>query len=71
MKPFDNDRRDSPPRHRPGPFGPARILLPEDQKIETIRDNETTASALERMVDTGYSQLPVHTALVLQHLQAA
>ena len=47
------------PRHRPGPFGPARILLPEDQKIETIRDTETTASALERMVDTGYSQLPV------------
>jgi len=49
----------STPRHRPGPFGPARILLPEDQKIETIRDTETTASALERMVDTGYSQLPV------------
>ena len=47
------------PRHRPGPFGPARILLPEDQKIETIRDTETTVSALERMVDTGYSQLPV------------
>jgi predicted transcriptional regulator len=46
-------------RHRPGPFGPARILLPEDQKIETIRDSETTASALNRMVDTSYSQLPV------------
>lgn len=52
-------RRDDTPRHRPGPFGPARILLPEDQKVETIRDTETTASALERMVDTGYSQLPV------------
>ena len=46
-------------KHRPGPFGPAQILLPDDQKIEFIRDTETTASALERMVDTGYSQLPV------------
>ncbi|QDT14612.1 CBS domain-containing protein [Alienimonas californiensis] len=51
--------RDTSVRHRPGPFGPARILLPEDQKIETIRDIETTASALERMVDTGFSQIPV------------
>lgn len=52
----------SAPRHRPGPFGPARILLPEDQKVETIRDTETTAFALERMIDTGYSQLPVVNA---------
>lgn len=44
---------------RPGPFGPARILLPEDQQVETIRDTESTSAALERMADTGYSQLPV------------
>ncbi|MEZ5940631.1 MAG: CBS domain-containing protein [Planctomycetaceae bacterium] len=46
-------------KHRPGPFGPARILLPEDQKIKTIRDTEITSFALERMVEEGYSQLPV------------
>lgn len=44
---------------RPGPFGPARILLPEEQNVEKIFDTETTASALERMIDTGFSQLPV------------
>lgn len=47
------------PRHRPGPFGPARILLPEAQKIEQIRDTKTTISELGRMLDTSYSQLPV------------
>lgn len=46
-------------RRRPGPFGPARILLPEGQKIETISHLESTASALERLSDTHYSQLPV------------
>jgi CBS domain-containing protein len=46
-------------RRRPGPFGPARMLLPENQKIETIPESESTASALERLADTGYSQLPV------------
>ena len=46
-------------RRRPGPFGPARILLPEGQQIETISETESTASALERLSDTRYSQLPV------------
>lgn len=44
---------------RPGPFGPARVLLPADQIIVTIQESESAASALERMADTGYSQLPV------------
>ena len=47
------------PRRRPGPFGPARILLPEGQVVQTIRDGETVASALERLADSGYDQLPV------------
>jgi CBS domain-containing protein len=54
-----NDADKETPRRRPGPFGPARILLPEGQKIETIRDSEPTALALERLADTGFSQLPV------------
>lgn len=48
-----------PPRRRPGPFGPARILLPEGQVVQTIRDVEPVASALERLADSGYDQLPV------------
>lgn len=47
------------PRRRPGPFGPARILLPEGQAVQTIRDAETVASALERLADSGYDQVPV------------
>ena len=47
------------PKRRPGPFGPAHALLPEDQKLETIKESESAVSAMERMVDTGYSQLPV------------
>jgi CBS domain-containing protein len=47
------------PRRRPGPFGPARILLPEGQVVQTIRDAEPVASALERLADSGYDQLPV------------
>lgn len=47
------------PRRRPGPFGPARILLPEGQVVQTIRDVEPVASALERLADSGYDQLPV------------
>lgn len=49
----------STPRRRPGPFGPARILLPEGQVALTIRDSEPVASALERLSDSGYDQLPV------------
>jgi len=50
---------DNAPRRRPGPFGPASALLPADQQVLTIRDNTIAADALERMVDSGFSQLPV------------
>jgi CBS domain-containing protein len=46
-------------RRRPGPFGPARDLLPEAQSIETIRDSEPVSLALERLADSGYDQFPV------------
>ncbi len=46
-------------RRRPGPFGPASALLPIDQQVITIPDDTLAADALERLVDTGYSQLPV------------
>ncbi len=47
------------PRRRPGPFGPASALLPVDQQVLTIPEDTPAVEALERMVDTGYSQLPV------------
>ncbi len=53
------EKKKGTPSKRPGPFGPAKDLLPQDQQLETIRDTETVASALERMVDSGFSQLPV------------
>ncbi len=49
-------------RHRPGPFGPAHLLLPKDQEL-LVLDGETLANnAIERMIDKGYSQLPVTNA---------
>ncbi len=53
------EKKKGTPSKRPGPFGPAKDLLPQDQQLETIRDTETVAFALERMVDSGFSQLPV------------
>ncbi len=50
------------PKRRPGPFGPALALLPTDQQVLTISDDTLAADALERLVDTGYSQLPVTNA---------
>lgn len=47
------------PARRPGPFGPAVDLLPRQQVIEKVRHDESVASALERMADNDYSQLPV------------
>lgn len=43
----------------PGPFGPVKDLLPKEQVIERVRHDESVASALERMADNDYSQLPV------------
>lgn len=49
-------------RRRPGPFGPAWALLPKDQN-PLVLDLQTLASdAIERMVDNGFSQLPVKNA---------
>jgi hypothetical protein len=44
---------------RPGPFGPARALLPKDQQPLVIRDDMLAYDAIDRMVDNNYSQLPV------------
>ena len=49
-------------KRRPGPFGPALALLPIDQQVLTIPDDTLAADALERLVDNGYSQLPVTNA---------
>ena len=50
------------PRRRPGPFGPASALLPKDQQPITIDDDTLAADAIERMVDAGFSQLPVRNS---------
>lgn len=49
-------------RRRPGPFGPAWALLPKDQKVETIRREQLAHEALDRMIDQGFSQMPVADA---------
>ena len=46
-------------RRRPGPFGPARDLLPSDQQILCLGDRTSARDAIERMVDHRYSQIPV------------
>lgn len=47
------------PRKRPGPFGPAWALLPKDQQPLKLDGSTLAGSALERMVDNGFSQVPV------------
>lgn len=49
-------------RRRPGPFGPAMALLPKDQKVEKIQQNQLAYEALDRMIDQGFSQMPVADA---------
>ncbi len=44
---------------RPGPFGPAWALLPKGQEVLTVPDDTPAWDALDRMMDSGYSQLPV------------
>jgi hypothetical protein len=46
-------------RRRPGPFGPAWALLPKDQQPLTLDGATLTSDALERLVDHGFSQIPV------------
>ena len=54
-----NEPAISHPRKRPGPFGPARVLLPADQQM-IILDGKTLArEAIERMMDERFSQVPV------------
>lgn len=47
------------PRQRPGPFGPAFALLPENQQVESIQPTDSTVAAVERLIESTYSQLPV------------
>ena len=46
-------------KRRPGPFGPAWALLPKDQQPLTLDDRTPASDAIERMVDHGFSQVPV------------
>lgn len=46
-------------KRRPGPFGPAWALLPKDQQPLTLDDRTLASDAIERMVDHGFSQVPV------------
>ncbi|MCA9249519.1 MAG: CBS domain-containing protein [Phycisphaerales bacterium] len=46
-------------KRRPGPFGPAWALLPQGQEPLTLEDKTPASDAIERMVDNGFSQVPV------------
>lgn len=46
-------------RRRPGPFGPAWALLPKDQQPLVVDDIIPVHDAIERMIDSNFSQLPV------------
>jgi hypothetical protein len=46
-------------RPRPSPFGPARVLVPENQQVICIPSSTAVSDAGRRMIDTNFSQLPV------------
>jgi len=46
-------------KRRPGPFGPARALLPNEQQPLVIDEDMSAYDAIDRMVDDNFSQLPV------------
>ncbi len=46
-------------RRCPGPFGPARALLPKGQQPLLLEDKTLASDAIERMVDNDFSQIPV------------
>ncbi len=48
---------------RPGPFGPAWALLQKDQQPLVLEAKTLAGDAIERMIDSGYSQIPVKTEL--------
>jgi len=50
---------DTKHRRRPGPFGPAWALLPKDQQPLVLEGSTPASDAIERLVDNGFSQIPV------------
>ncbi len=50
---------EQPVRKRPGPFGPAFALLPQDQKLIILDAATPAVEAIERMIDERFSQIPV------------
>lgn len=42
-----------------GPFGPAREILPRNQKLECLRPDDSLLEALQRLCDSGFNQAPV------------
>ena len=54
-------------RRRPGPFGPAWALLPQDQQQLVLEDTATTGDAIERMMDTGFSQIRYQLSIHPKH----
>ena len=46
-------------QRRPGPFGPALALLPKGQQPLVLGGATLASDAIERLVDNGFSQLPV------------
>lgn len=48
------------PDKRPDPFGPAWALLPKGQEVLVLEDKTTAGEAVERMVDSGYSETVLH-----------
>lgn len=59
---INSSNSDTSGHRRPGPFGPAHLLLPKDQELLTLDGETVAANAIERMIDKGYSQLPVTNA---------
>ncbi len=55
----ENAQQEGTSRKRPGPFGPAWALLPKGQQPLLLDGATPDGSALERMVDNGFSQVPV------------
>ena len=56
---LENPETHHPVRKRPGPFGPAVALLPQDQKLFVLDAATPAVEAIERMVDERFSQIPV------------
>lgn len=58
----DPDSQVAKPTRRPGPFGPARDLIPKGQQLRFINANEPCHVALGIMANENYSTLPVRNA---------